>query len=163
MHHLLAHGATARARATVVSAPTSELCHAGSTGGALQAKTRTLVDLVVHMSRYNCSLPELGPDGKEIPGKYGELCQPWDEAAWAPAMRPLAPLVRANSPSGIAGNNFMCVCGQFERLSQLFHCARSLHLANCCSQGGNTSTSSASARLRSAAKYGCRVVLCCVV
>eukprot|EP01043_Picozoa_sp_COSAG02_P125273 COSAG02_NODE_62413_length_266_cov_0.604790_1_plen_30_part_01 len=30
----------------------------------------------MRLSRYNCSLPELGPDGKEIPGKYGELCEP---------------------------------------------------------------------------------------
>lgn len=124
MHHLLAHGATARARATVVSAPTSEsihsTCHTGSSGEAFRTETRTLVDKVVHMGRYNCSLPELSLDGKEIPGKYGELCEPWDEAAWAPAMRPLASLVRANKPSGIAGNNFMCVCGQFEKRSQQF-------------------------------------------
>ena len=57
--------------------------------------------------KYNCSLPELGPDGQVLEGKYGDFCAAWDEQDWAPALRPLAKLVRANDPSGIAGNNFM--------------------------------------------------------
>jgi hypothetical protein len=96
--------------------------------------------------KYNCSLPELGPDGQVLAGKYGDYCAPWNEEDWcaetahlfplclsraclgnlivfaygilngnsskrrfcrAPALRPLAKLVRANDPSGIPGNNFM--------------------------------------------------------
>ena len=34
-------------------------------------------------------------------------CEKWDASLWSPALRPLAALVRANSPAGIAANNFM--------------------------------------------------------
>lgn len=91
-----------------VSALTSECVHKDKCPTEVLSRSNgALLDEELHLSRYNCSLPELGSDGKEIPGKYGELCEPWDEVAWAPAMRSLAPLVRANSPSGVAGNNFM--------------------------------------------------------
>ena len=53
--------------------------------------------------RYNCSLPELDSGA----GKYGDECAPWDEREWAPKLRPLAKLVRANDPSSVPGNNFM--------------------------------------------------------
>jgi sialate O-acetylesterase len=50
---------------------------------------------------FNCSLPE------PATGKYGAQCAPWDDSDWAPALRPQAPLVRENSPSGVPGLNFM--------------------------------------------------------
>jgi sialate O-acetylesterase len=56
--------------------------------------------------KFNCSLPELGPAGEDT-GKYGDQCAPWDESEWAPKLRPLAKLVRANAPSSLPGNNFM--------------------------------------------------------
>eukprot|EP01062_Namystynia_karyoxenos_P063041 TRINITY_DN5586_c1_g1_i8.p1 TRINITY_DN5586_c1_g1~~TRINITY_DN5586_c1_g1_i8.p1 ORF type:complete len:836 (+),score=174.70 TRINITY_DN5586_c1_g1_i8:78-2585(+) len=51
--------------------------------------------------KHHCALP----DPKT--GQYGAECSKWDSSAWAPALRPYLPLVRNNSPSGIAGNNFM--------------------------------------------------------
>lgn len=53
------------------------------------------------MDKENCSLPN------PATGKYGKNCTPWNPAAWNAALRPLAPLVRKNAPSGIPGNNFM--------------------------------------------------------
>jgi len=53
------------------------------------------------MDRENCSLPD------PATGKYGANCSAWDPTVWSEALRPLAPLVRANDPSGVPGNNFM--------------------------------------------------------
>ena len=49
----------------------------------------------------NCSLPD--PET----GKYGSQCVPWDEATWPSKLRPVAKLIRQNSPSGVPGTNFM--------------------------------------------------------
>jgi hypothetical protein len=38
---------------------------------------------------------------------YGTHCAPWDPSKWTAALRPLAPVVRENAPSGQKGGNFM--------------------------------------------------------
>jgi len=53
------------------------------------------------LDTFNCSLPS--PET----GKYGKECVDWDVSGWLPSMKPLAGLIRANSPSGIKANNFM--------------------------------------------------------
>ena len=58
--------------------------------------------------KYNCSLPMLGPGGEDT-AEYGPQCAAWNESEWAPLLRPLAKLVRANNPAGLAGNNFVRV------------------------------------------------------
>jgi hypothetical protein len=49
----------------------------------------------------NCSLPN------PATGHYGPNCTAWDESKWSPGMRPYAPLIRQNAPSGNPGVNFM--------------------------------------------------------
>ena len=49
----------------------------------------------------NCSLPDPST------GKYGSKCLPWADLTWGAKLKPLAPLIRANSPSGVPGVNFM--------------------------------------------------------
>ncbi|CAK0871817.1 unnamed protein product [Prorocentrum cordatum] len=51
--------------------------------------------------KLNCSLPDIST------GRYGDNCSEWDSSLWSPALKPLEGAVRANSPSGIPGNNFM--------------------------------------------------------
>jgi len=49
----------------------------------------------------NCSLPDPST------GKYGSSCLPWADLTWGAKLKPFAPLIRANSPSGVPGVNFM--------------------------------------------------------
>jgi hypothetical protein len=154
MHHLPAHGATARTRRMVVSVRISKCVGDHHSSQFSPESPRCFLSQLTDLNlnhnnwcRYNCSLPELGLDGIPIPGKYGKYCQPWDEAAWAPAMRPLAALVRANAPSGIPGNNFMCgaSCSVSHSACIMNELAvLILHDVVCMSQGWNTSTPGAS-------------------
>ena len=50
---------------------------------------------------WNCSL------GDPETGKYGPTCMKWSAADLLPSLRPVAPWLKLNSPSGIPGNQFM--------------------------------------------------------
>ena len=53
------------------------------------------------VDKFECALPDLKT------GRYGKFCLPFNADEWSPGLKPLAALVKLNSPSGIPAVNFM--------------------------------------------------------